>query len=176
MSRRLVRGIEVGVGSGFVALALFGFPAGVRTALATGIGFGTLAQFGGESWSPEADLTAPHDGLRRERRSSMLAGLVAGLSAACVASFAPAPLGGLRTGLSFGLVVGTATGLASGALWIRYAVGVWCAKMRERLPLPLESFMKWACDSGLLRTAGTAYQFRHRQLQDWLVQKSGDST
>jgi len=80
----------------------------------------------------------------------MLVVLVIGLTAGFIAGLAPAPLGGLRTGLAYGL----------------YAVGVSCAKARERLPFHLESFMEWACDSGLLRIAGTGYQFRHRQLQD----------
>ena len=192
LSRRLARGIKIGFECGFVAWIMFWFAgavpaaspgpspaasaAAVPAALAAGIGFGILAQFGGESWSPEAELTAPYNGLRRERWSAMLGGLVAGLTAGSVADLAPAPLGGLRTGLAYGLVVGTGAGLMSGALWIRCAIGISCAQIQGRLPFPLESFMKWACDSGLLRIAGTTYQFRHRQLQGWLSQNNGDPT
>ena len=125
-----------------------------------------------ETWHPEADLNSPYDGLRRERWSAMLGGLVTGLTAGFVVGLAPAPLGGLRTGLAYGLVVGIAAGLLRGALWIRYPASVSCAKTRERLPFSMENFMKWACDSGLLRIAGTAYQFRHRQLQERLTENS----
>ena len=31
------------------------------------------------------------------------------------------------------------------------------------------AFLDWAHDAGLLRVSGVAYQFRHRQLQEWLA-------
>ncbi|MYV43736.1 hypothetical protein GT030_33980 [Streptomyces sp. SID1328] len=37
------------------------------------------------------------------------------------------------------------------------------------LPFRLGTFLDWATDLGLLRLAGPAYQFRHRELQDWLA-------
>jgi hypothetical protein len=36
------------------------------------------------------------------------------------------------------------------------------------LPLRVGEFMDWAYRASLLRMAGTATQFRHRELQDWL--------
>ena len=41
--------------------------------------------------------------------------------------------------------------------------------MRGRLPLRLGAFLDWCCTSGLMRVAGSAYQFRHRELQQWLA-------
>ncbi len=40
---------------------------------------------------------------------------------------------------------------------------------RGRLPFRLVVFLDWACEAGLLRYAGTAYRFRHRELQQWLA-------
>jgi hypothetical protein len=39
------------------------------------------------------------------------------------------------------------------------------------LPWRLRRFLHWCyADAGLLRVAGAAYQFRHRELQDYLAQ------
>ena len=40
---------------------------------------------------------------------------------------------------------------------------------RRVLPFRLGAFLDWATDLGLLRLAGPAYQFRHRELQEWLA-------
>ena len=41
-----------------------------------------------------------------------------------------------------------------------------------RLPLGLSAFLTWCHAAGLLRTAGAAFQFRHRELQEWLTQQA----
>ncbi|MDT9696710.1 hypothetical protein [Streptomyces sp. P17] len=40
---------------------------------------------------------------------------------------------------------------------------------RPRLPLRLARFLDWSVTAGLMRTSGVAYQFRHREFQEWLV-------
>ncbi|MFF8838406.1 NACHT domain-containing protein [Streptomyces sp. NPDC015130] len=40
---------------------------------------------------------------------------------------------------------------------------------RPRLPLRLARFLDWSVSAGLMRTSGVAYQFRHREFQEWLV-------
>ncbi|MFE9859219.1 hypothetical protein [Streptomyces sp. NPDC005780] len=69
-------------------------------------------------------------------------------------------------GLAYGLAVGLTGGLAA-APARRYAVFLLCS--RGRLPFRLVVFLDWACEAGLLRYAGPAYQFRHRELQQWLT-------
>ncbi|WP_435211452.1 NACHT domain-containing protein [Streptomyces sp. bgisy034] len=44
----------------------------------------------------------------------------------------------------------------------RWASGRW-------LPWRLGRFLDWCCGVGLMRTAGVAYQFRHRELQEFLA-------
>ncbi|MFJ3939257.1 hypothetical protein [Streptomyces parvus] len=41
--------------------------------------------------------------------------------------------------------------------------------LRPLLPFRLGRFLKWAYGAGLLRTEGPAYQFRHRELYEWLI-------
>ncbi|MEU1577418.1 hypothetical protein ABZ519_41005 [Streptomyces collinus] len=37
------------------------------------------------------------------------------------------------------------------------------------MPWRLGAFLHWAYEAGLLRISGVVYQFRHRELQDWLT-------
>jgi hypothetical protein len=52
---------------------------------------------------------------------------------------------------------------------VRYSLAIGLLAVRGRLPLQLKQFLGWAEDAGLLREAGTAYQFRHVELQRWLA-------
>uniref|UniRef100_UPI00357154FF NACHT domain-containing NTPase n=1 Tax=Streptomyces brasiliensis TaxID=1954 RepID=UPI00357154FF len=61
-------------------------------------------------------------------------------------------------------------GLASVPASVRYIVFLLFTRFgRHRLPWRLGRFLHWATQVGIMRTAGTAYQFRHRELQDWLA-------
>lgn len=73
----------------------------------------------------------------------------------------------LRFGAELGLVLGVAFGLIAGASGRQHLVFVLCS--RGKLPWRLGIFLDWACTAGLLRFAGAAYQFRHRELQEWLA-------
>lgn len=71
----------------------------------------------------------------------------------------PVTIGAL--GLLYGFVFVSATGR-------RYLSFLLC--MTGRLPWRLGRFLAWCQRQGLLRMAGGAYQFRHRELQQWLAQ------
>ncbi|WP_369275822.1 NACHT domain-containing NTPase [Streptomyces sp. R11] len=60
------------------------------------------------------------------------------------------------------------TALPESARWYVWYVTfrLWA---RDRLPLRTGVFCDWACEAGLLRVSGHAYEFRHRELQDWLM-------
>jgi hypothetical protein len=81
---------------------------------------------------------------------------------------------GVVFGLAFGLPAGTAAWLAvgNGAVWIRYALGVRSAARRNRLPHRPARFLDWCVSVGLMRMAGNTIQFRHKQLQDWLIRRA----
>jgi hypothetical protein len=134
----LPAGLAAGLGCAILAGLGAGLLAGVGAGLAGWLAFGLLFGIKGELWSPDADLGAPYDGLRYELLSGLAGGLVCGLAL------------GLAFGLGFGFVAGLTAGTALGFLfglaladvWIRYAVGVTCAAVRQRLPLRLKNFMK----------------------------------
>ncbi|MFF8004774.1 hypothetical protein [Streptomyces sp. NPDC007917] len=69
-------------------------------------------------------------------------------------------------GFAIGLVTGLVAGFARAAR--RYGVFLVCS--RGKLPFRLAPFLDWAVTAGLLRYNGPAYQFRHRELQQWLAQ------
>ncbi|MET7540023.1 NACHT domain-containing protein [Streptomyces sp. NPDC005507] len=80
--------------------------------------------------------------------------------------------GGTLTALIFLVVlIGSIVGVIVGIMWAsasrRYFATLLCT--RGRLPWRLGRFLAWASDAGLLRIAGNAYQFRHRELQDHLA-------
>jgi hypothetical protein len=69
--------------------------------------------------------------------------------------------------LILGAVIGTAFGLAR-ARAVMYVALLMCTRHSpQALPWRLGRFLGWAEEAGLLRIAGTAYQFRHLELQDW---------
>jgi len=91
-----------------------------------------------------------------------------------LAGFLAAVAGGLvfypLSALPFGLMLGLGLGLTVFAnAWTRYQVTVVIIAVRQQGPLRFGAFLDWAHQAGLLRVSGLAYQFRHRQLQDWLT-------
>ena len=80
-------------------------------------------------------------------------------------------------GLLPALVAGTAVwfGLKQGAVWLRYALGVRSAARRNLLPSHPARFLDWCVSVGLMRMAGNTIQFRHKQLQDWLIRRAEHS-
>ncbi|MER6442179.1 NACHT domain-containing protein [Streptomyces sp. NPDC001185] len=144
----------------------FGFAGGTANVLVIGlvIGLGAGLMTGLIEFLEDASPTDPRHPVRDD--------LAFGLSIVFVIGLA----GGLGLGLpgvlSFGFGVGLAGGLAFGLYWLagagrRYLVFLCC--VRGRLPWRLGTFLNWAYEVGLLRISGVAYQFRHRELQDWLT-------
>ncbi|WP_344272383.1 NACHT domain-containing protein [Streptomyces hebeiensis] len=73
---------------------------------------------------------------------------------------------------AFGPLLRTGAGPGLGAAGIRYIAFLLCTRRwwsGQPLPWRLGRFLDWCCDAGLTRTAGIAYQFRHRELQDFLI-------
>jgi hypothetical protein len=72
--------------------------------------------------------------------------------------------------------IAVAAALAFGPLgrhaWFRYRIGIALAAARRRLPWRLNRFFNWATEAGLLRVNGSTYQFRHLELQQWLLRNN----
>ncbi|WP_405876959.1 NACHT domain-containing protein [Streptomyces sp. NBC_00005] len=119
-------------------------------------------------WLGEPADTSPHRVTtpRRALRGDLLAGLFSSLGFAVVAGIAAGATLGMRFGLGLATAALAAVVVVADA-WMRYIATLLCT--RGRLPWQLATFTDWACEAGLLRISGTAYQFRHRELQEWFA-------
>jgi hypothetical protein len=104
------------------------------------------------------------DSPRTVVRAELIAALLFGLPIGVLFGAMVRPVFGVLAGVAMGLLCGLGgTGTRYIALLVRTRRG------RQALPWRLRRFLHWATEAGLLRVAGTAYQFRHRELQDWLA-------
>jgi hypothetical protein len=135
------------------------------------------------------DSPASRGRLARGLPSGLMAGLVGGLAFGLgfglggSFSLAVQPTTVMRQSITYGLAGGLAVGLTAGLtiglrfgleVWIRYLIGCWIAHQQGKLPRRVGRFLDWAYRANLLRMAGTAAQFRHRELQDWLISATKD--
>ena len=181
LSLRFTAGFAAGLALGLAGRFADGVAAGLALLLALGLTGGLVLEI--DSDSPRA--IGPQDVIRADRNFGLAAGLAFGLGgglsgglAGGLASWLAARLGvgllpeqgGLALGVAEGLALGLAFGLAfGGASSTRYYLGVAAGALRGARPMRFSAFLDWCCQAGLLRVSGITYQFRHRQLQDWLV-------
>ncbi|MDT0609374.1 NACHT domain-containing protein [Streptomyces lancefieldiae] len=168
-----------------LALAQLGLALGSLGGIVTGVLGGLVDGASGEP----AGTALPHTVMRRGMPHAVMAGVASGFSGALLGIFLlstmePTLIPSLQIvgieaflpssinvaafcGVAVGLVVGLAVTLVKAAPLRRYVVFLICA--RGALPWRLGQFLNWCCTAGLLRLSGTAYQFRHRELQQWLT-------
>ncbi|MFD5848150.1 NACHT domain-containing protein [Streptomyces chartreusis] len=179
--RGLVAGVGVGVvywiAAGLIYGSVFGPPYllnwglwhGLIVGLMVGLMVGLTRSIGPEPSTSARPSDVIHSDLLRGLAAGLTGGLAAGLTWGILtgldAGLATGLVNGLGYGLALGLMVGVGFGAPSGR---RYLVFVLCS--RGNLPWRLGVFLDWACAAGLLRLSGSAYQFRHRELQQWLAQ------
>jgi hypothetical protein len=200
---RVAVAVSVGVGlsasvAAAFAIALLGAPWGGSLGLnvagylvlllpvGLGIGLAVGLRINLDTSGAGGAAEGPRDLLRADRRTGQAAGLTAGLGIGVAAAVAGAVGVGFFSygtigsavlmGAILAVVCGTVFAFSGGLLWAaawrRYAAFLTCT--RGRLPWRLGRFLDWAYDAGLLRISGTAYQFRHLELQDHLA--SGPAT
>ncbi|WP_327745310.1 trypsin-like serine protease [Streptomyces europaeiscabiei] len=165
--RRIVSGLEIGsaigLGLGMAVMLVFGWVPGV----AAGVIVGTL--FG---WFMEAKV-----GLDRTLSGNFNPEFFWALDVLGAAVFAS--IGALvfplldyswAIGLAFGGCFGFV--LAFGFFlvpWLRYITAMTLA--RKKLPWRLAAFLDWARKAGLMTISGVGFQFRHQELQEWIMRK-----
>ncbi|WP_237519902.1 hypothetical protein [Streptomyces sp. HUCO-GS316] len=149
--RLLWQDLTVGIATGLIAGMATGLTIGLTYGVAGGLAGGITAGLSG------ALAVGPSAGL--------MYGLAAGLATGLATSLVTGLTTGLTLGLSGGLVGGVYLFTGAGR---RYLIFLLCARARRMLPLRMDSFLNWAYAAGLLRLSGSAYQFRHRELQRWL--------
>lgn len=166
----LATGIMAGLAIGFGIGAAGGFAGGFVVGLVDGLVFGLV--FGialGLALGLAFGLAARPDAIDVPRQlvsggvAHTTARLAVGLTVGFAWGFAAGPVKGLVFGLLFGLAS------ASTSPWLRYLVACLLLARRQELPRRPALFLNWAYDAGLMRLAGIAVQFRHRDFQDWLT-------
>ena len=160
------------LGSSIAGYLAFFLPVGLVLGLAVGLRVNLDTPVPGNA------AKGPRDLLRLDRQTGQAAGLGAGFAAGVAVAVQQgfsSSGGGLAsavlTGAIFAVIAGAGYAIAGGLLWAaawrRYVAFLTCT--RGRLPWRLGRFLDWAYGAGLLRISGTAYQFRHRELQDHLA-------
>jgi NACHT domain-containing protein len=149
--------LVVGLTAGLTAGVGVGLTAGVRVGVGFGVGIAacfTLAHTV-ERYSP----AGPHEAVRSSTTAGLGVGLAFGLTA------------GVGVGVAGGLMFGLTFGLAFGLTGYRYLAMLLCVRRWAGQPLPwrLGRFLHWCYGAGLVRIAGIGYQFRHRELQEYLA-------
>lgn len=109
--------------------------------------------------------------LRTGLAAALATGLVVGTSVGAAKGYPLSLLFGVFSALAVGVVVGLTIGLASTS-WAPYAATTSLLALRGHTPWHLQEFLTDAHRRGVLRQSGTAYQFRHRELQRHLAGRS----
>ncbi len=174
--RKLAGALAVGLPSGLAYGLVVGLATGLTHGLAVWLADGLLVGLlvgltGGLAGS--FSLAAEPTTVMRQNIAYGLAFALGGLAVGLAVGLSA----GLTVGLAFALTGGLAAGLAVGvylglAVWIRYLIGCWLARRKGMLPRRVGRFLDWAYRASLLRMSGTAAQFRHRELQAWLISQT----
>lgn len=186
VARAAVRGVLIGGVSTTLSvvpllniLRNLGFDTPARvwpTALLAGLCCGVLAGNAGAMatrstlWSIDANLDSPRRATRRAGRTQVIN--LFGRAGMTVAVYLAVgfPLGlSAGIGLLISLVLFLAT--ESGMVVFRHYTGLLTAAAHGLLPWRAGRFLDWSATIGLLRFSGAAYQFRHRELSEWLARQ-----
>lgn len=118
---------------------------------------------------PQATLTDPRDPLRAELRYALFWATVTSLwVGSLIAQWMESFLG-----FAYGAILTVLPAFTIAArAWRRYILFKFAAG--RRLPVGLGGFLEWCVEAGIMRVEGFAYQFRHRELQEWLAARPYD--
>ncbi|MGW0554417.1 NACHT domain-containing protein [Streptomyces sp. NPDC002926] len=175
-ARLVVGGVVGGIATGVVIALITAFTdgpiRGIRDGLkfgpAMGLALGLFEAFRNELIaSGDQPSTDPCDVLRGDLVTLITYGVGAGLVTELAVALNNGTWLGLAYGLAYGLILGLMTG--AGRATLRYFAFLLCS--HGHLPWRLGRFLNSCYQLGILRVAGTAWQFRHRELQDHLASR-----
>ncbi|MGW1563775.1 hypothetical protein ACWCQ1_46025 [Streptomyces sp. NPDC002144] len=147
-----------GLKGGFSAGLVFGLSGGIWVGVATGLTSWLLA--------PQSKpVTDPRALVRGDCITALVFGLAFGILTGLLVGFAVGPTAGLVVGTVVVPVIGFEN--EWGQVSIRYFAFLLCT--RGKLPWRLGRFLDSCYRLDILRVAGAAWEFRHRELQDHLA-------
>ncbi|MFD0167938.1 hypothetical protein ACFVJH_27925 [Streptomyces decoyicus] len=176
----LVAGLALGLSVAITGGLMLGFLFGPVLDLAIGTVMGLVLGLAAGLVAKDESSTSPRALLRGDISTWLVFGLTGGLVGGLMGWFVNEAFasGGRRVlGPEIGFVAGLTLGLVCGLL-VGYLTGVGQAAtryfafllhVRGRLPWRLGRFLDDCYQLGILRVADTAWQFRHRELQDHLA-------
>ncbi|WP_411080940.1 NACHT domain-containing protein [Streptomyces sp. cmx-18-6] len=139
----------------------------LRAVLACSIVGGIVGGFMQSPREASIVVVTPREFIRNDLVSVLSGVLLAGLvGVASMVFWAQNAIFAIVVGSLTAVLAGLMNGFAPAAR--RYLVFLLCS--RGKLPFRLVVFLDWAVGAGLLRYNGPSYQFRHRELQQWLAQ------
>jgi hypothetical protein len=146
---------------------------------------GATAEYASRISALLLDRFVPQDPLRNELIAWLVYGPVSAVVVTIIYALVTVPVvvphlsdipqDVLRDRIGFALAVGVTAGAAFGLgspTPIRYAITSLAGTTAGPHPRRLGRFLDWAYQAGVVRIAGIAYQFRHRELQDRLTPAS----
>jgi hypothetical protein len=145
----------------------------VRTTI-IGLAFGMAAGATIGLTATQRLAARPSDPLRQTMAWSAVIGTTIALAFGITGGILYGVVGALCVGLATGLTAGLTGALSdtSSPVVLHYLLAVRTLHRTGALPRRLATFVDWAYGAGLLRVAGTAIQFRHRDLQTRLQSNS----
>ena len=60
-------------------------------------------------------------------------------------------------------------GVVFSSSYMRYLAAAYCGGIFRKLPFRFARFLNWCHSAGILRVSGIGYQFRHKELLDYLA-------
>jgi hypothetical protein len=183
LGRGLLLALAIGLGAGLLVGQVAGVVSGLVVAVAGLLIFGAIGLLDGMQLAPdEYELAAPADPTRNGALAELIIELLTEVTADAIGGL----MCGLLSWLAWSSLVKDPNPDASlqylllswAAITIslerdrwRYLVLLLCTRRWSSrwLPWRLSRFLWWSYDAGLLRVAGTSYQFRHREFQDYLA-------
>ncbi|MBV9448628.1 MAG: NACHT domain-containing protein [Streptosporangiaceae bacterium] len=178
----LAIGLVEGLVAGYVTNGRIGLAFGLNTGLAISLIAGFAAGLTAALNAHAAAAATPYGPLRQDLAFGAICGVGLGLAGTAgdwtiswltkppSLPAETAPGFWLTIGLVYWLSIGLGFGLTVWSrAWVRYILASGVFAVRRQLPLSLAGFLTWAYGAGLLRASGTAFQFRHRELQDRLT-------
>lgn len=172
-------GILFGIGIWIQFRALSGFSFGLLWGVAGGITAALLAEIERRPTAINRPSQLVRQGAIHDATTLIFVGLAAGLVTGFAAWLgSPISHHGYVSGFIVGFLFGVGFGMAllSRSPWLRYVLGTHILARHHKLPPRLSRFLDWSYAAGLLRLSGIYIQFRHRELQAYLVSSQLTST